>query len=99
MRNPYFHAGGGLFLEATDSGGVEVIVKSPARLSGRTVVRMPVTLETLEAGVKRMKELLVKVNIDHGGLGPRVTDEQESIHVFHAGPDDAAPDFAETDNN
>ncbi len=88
MRNPYFHAGDGLFFEATDSGGVEVLVKDPARLSGRTIVRMPLTLETLVKGVERMKELLVDANSDHGALGPRVIDDNEPVHVFHAEPED-----------
>ncbi len=88
MRNPYFHAGNGLFFEATDSGGVEVLVKDLARLSGRTIVRMSLTLETLVKGVERMKELLADVSTDHGPLGPRVTDDNEPIHVFHAEPED-----------
>ena len=98
MRNPYFYAGDGLFFEATDSGGVEMVVKEPARLSGRTIVRIPLTIDTLLEGVERMKELLVDANTDHGGLGPRVIDDKEPVHVFHAGLDDASQDDNENDN-
>ena len=81
MVYPYHYCGNGLFLEALKNGGVGIVRKEEARLTGRTLLRAEFSATEWAEAVAAVK-----------GMHERSTNPKRPIALGPQSPEGSAPD-------
>lgn len=81
MVYPYHYCGNGLFLEALKGGGVGIVRKEEARLTGRTLLRAEFTATAWAEACAAMK-----------GMHERSTNPKHPVALGPQSPEGSAPD-------